>query len=73
MTQAEYTGRLLTADELARRLYVGSAMVRDLERTGRIPSIRLSPRTVRFDFTEVVEALRSDKGEGGSDREEGSV
>ena len=68
MTQVEQIGRLLTADELARRLNVGSAMVRDLERTRRIPSIRLGPKTVRFDFAEVVEALRSsDKGQGGSD------
>ncbi len=66
MTQVEHR-RLLTADELSRRLNVGAAMVRDLERTGRIPSIRLGPKTVRFDFAEVVEALRPDKGQGVTD------
>ena len=49
---------LLTTEQLARRLYVGAKMVREMERTGRIPSIRMGPSTVRYDYEEVVAALR---------------
>ncbi len=58
--------RLLTTDELARRLHVGSAKIRDLARAGRIPSIRVG-KALRFDWREVVTALRT---KGNAEREE---
>ena len=50
--------RLLTAEELAERLRVRPNTVKAWARDGRIPAIRLSPKIIRFDLDEVVEALR---------------
>jgi excisionase family DNA binding protein len=48
---------LLTAAELADRLRVKPETVLAWHRSGRIPSIRLSYKIVRFNLGEVVAAL----------------
>lgn len=50
---------LLDAAGLARRLQVGVDHVQELRRSGRIPHVRIGPKTIRFDFAEVLAALRS--------------
>ena len=47
----------LTARQLAAILQVSKATVRRLARKGRIPSIRLTPRIMRFHLPSVREAL----------------
>jgi excisionase family DNA binding protein len=49
--------RFLTARQLAAILQVSEATVRRLARKGRIPSIRLTPRIMRFHLASVREAL----------------
>lgn len=53
----ETPDQFLTARQLAAILQVSEATVRRLARTGRIPSIRLTPRIVRFHLQSVREAL----------------
>ena len=48
--------KLLTADELAKRLGVPESWVRTEERAGRIPGVRLG-KYVRFKLSAVEEAL----------------
>jgi excisionase family DNA binding protein len=48
----------LTAAELAERLRVRPSTIRAWARVGRIPMVRLSRRVLRFDFEDVVAALR---------------
>lgn len=47
----------LTARQLAAILQVSETTVRRLARTGRIPSIRLTPRIMRFHLQSVRDAL----------------
>ena len=47
----------LTARQLAAILQVSESTVRRLAREGRIPSIRLTPRLIRFHLPSVREAL----------------
>ena len=47
----------LTARQLASVLQISEATVRRLAHTGRIPSIRLTPRLIRFHLASVREAL----------------
>jgi excisionase family DNA binding protein len=49
--------QFLTARQLAAILQVSEATVRRLARKGRIPSIRLTPRIMRFHLESVREAL----------------
>jgi len=49
--------QFLTARQLAAILQVSEATVRRLARKGRIPSIRLTPRIMRFHLASVREAL----------------
>lgn len=49
----------LTAKQLAAVLQISEASVRRLAQQGRIPSIRLSPRLIRFHLPSVREALDS--------------
>ncbi|MCA8976778.1 MAG: helix-turn-helix domain-containing protein [Planctomycetes bacterium] len=51
------TERLLTADELARRLQCGTPKVRQLERAGAIPSVRIGA-SIRFEWGAVLRSLR---------------
>jgi excisionase family DNA binding protein len=55
--QDETPERFLTARQLAAILQVSEATVRRLARKGRIPSIRLTQRIVRFHLASVREAL----------------
>ncbi|HWW75530.1 MAG TPA: helix-turn-helix domain-containing protein [Pyrinomonadaceae bacterium] len=47
----------LTARQLAEVLQVSESTVRRLARDGRIPSVRLTPRILRFNLKSVVRAL----------------
>lgn len=47
----------LTARQLAAVLQVSESTVRRLAHTGRIPSIRLTPRLIRFHLPSVRDAL----------------
>lgn len=49
---------LLTADELADRLRVRPATIRQWTREGLIPALRVRAKTIRYDFGEVCEAMR---------------
>lgn len=53
----ETQDQFLTARQLAAILQVSEATVRRLARKGRIPSIRLTPRLMRFHLQSVREAL----------------
>ncbi|MCE9618483.1 MAG: helix-turn-helix domain-containing protein [Planctomycetes bacterium] len=48
---------LLTARELAKRLRVSTDTVRAWARRGVIPSLRLSPKVIRYKSEEVLSAL----------------
>lgn len=49
----------LTADELALKLRLAPDTVREMARRGKIPSIRISPKVIRFDPIAVDQTLRS--------------
>jgi excisionase family DNA binding protein len=49
---------LLTIYELAQRLRLHPETARGLYRRGVIPGIKIGYRTLRFDYSQVVEALR---------------
>ena len=53
--------KLLTVQELARRLDVGQCKVRNLAHEGRIPSVQVGPNGMRFDWQEVLAALRTEQ------------
>jgi len=55
---------LLTADELASRLQVRPSTVRRWTREGRIPTVRLSQKVVRYDLVAVVSAIQLGRGPG---------
>lgn len=48
---------LFTAQECARRLRVSPETVRAWERRGLIPSLRFSPKVIRYDLSKVFAAL----------------
>ena len=47
---------LLTAEELAERLHVRPSAVRNWARRGKIPTVRLSPKVVRYSVAAVIQA-----------------
>lgn len=51
------TTGLLTSEQLADRLRVSAETVREWARRGSIPTLRLSPRVIRFDLEAVLAAL----------------
>jgi excisionase family DNA binding protein len=55
----EEHNEFLTVKQLAAVLQISEASVRRLAHSGRIPSIRLSPRLIRFHLPSVREALDS--------------
>ena len=59
------TTELLTAEELADRLRLKPATVRRWARLGFIPTIRLSPKVVRYDAAAVVDAMTKRQAAGG--------
>lgn len=52
------TERLFTAKQMARLMEVNACTVLYLARAGRIPSVRLTPRLIRFDPAAVMTAVR---------------
>lgn len=56
----EASKRFVTANELAEILGVGHRTVLMYRQIGRIPGIRLSGTTVRFDLDEVLAALKQE-------------
>ena len=52
------TAELLTITELSQRLKLHPTTTRGLYRRGVIPGVKIGHRTLRFDFDEVVQALR---------------
>jgi excisionase family DNA binding protein len=52
------TQELITIQELSERLKLHVVTTRGLHRRGVIPSIKIGHRTLRFDYAEVVQALR---------------
>lgn len=62
---------LLTDKQLAERLQISHWTVREWRRTGRIPAVVVSPKVIRFDYEDVVEALlRPESKTGQSDHHE---
>jgi excisionase family DNA binding protein len=59
------TDALLTAHELASRLRVKAGTVRLWSRQGNIPSIRLTPKTIRYSYAAVCAALAANEKKGG--------
>jgi excisionase family DNA binding protein len=49
---------LLTVDQLAERLHIRPRTAQAWARQGRIPTLKLSPKVVRFDWIAVLAALR---------------
>jgi excisionase family DNA binding protein len=49
---------LLTVAELAKRLRLRPRTVQSWARAGRIPSVRLTAKVIRFDWGDVLTALR---------------
>jgi excisionase family DNA binding protein len=58
----------LTARQLAAVLQVSESTVRRLAREGRIPSVRLTPRLIRFNLKSVYRALDGDSNARSSRR-----
>ena len=48
---------LLTAADVAARLNVRPSTITEWRRSGRIPSIRISHKVIRFSMAEVLDAL----------------
>jgi len=59
--------RLITTEELAQRLGVTPATVIRWAREGNIPEVRLSCRTRRFDYEDVLRAVREREEKGGDE------
>ncbi len=49
---------LLTVAQLAKRLSIRPRTVQAWSRSGRIPTVKLSSKVLRFDWQEVLEAVR---------------
>jgi excisionase family DNA binding protein len=52
---------LITIDELAARLSLKASTVRNWTKAGKIPSLRLGYKTVRFSWPSVIAALQGPK------------
>lgn len=51
------TPELLTAADVAARLSVRPSTIVEWRKTGRIPSVRISHKVIRFNMAEVLNAL----------------
>ena len=60
---------IITTDELAERLAVSSGTIARWARERRIPELRPTQRTRRFDFAEVMNAMRMARAGGIADGE----
>ena len=56
-TVVQPTGKMLTPGEVATRLRVKKPTVLEMARRGRLPSIRLTARVIRFDETAINRVL----------------
>ena len=63
----EQATELLTAQELAKHLRLSPETVHEWARSGAIPSLRLSPKVIRFDIKAVMSALASAPTKGVAD------
>jgi len=50
---------LLTVADLAEKLQLSQSKVRTLYREEKIPAIRVSYRNIRFDYSDVMKALKT--------------
>jgi excisionase family DNA binding protein len=66
--QADKREEFLTARQLAELLQVSESTVRRLAREGRIPSVRLSARLLRFHLASVMSALDGSQQKSGRRR-----
>jgi excisionase family DNA binding protein len=57
--------QLLTALQLAERLHVRERTVQAWARKGRIPTVRLSSKVIRFDWQSVLAALKPTTAQAG--------
>jgi excisionase family DNA binding protein len=60
----EDRSELLTTRELAKRVRVSPDTIRAWARRGRIPTLRLSPKVIRYDAQAVLAALATRDAEG---------
>lgn len=60
----EQESELLTARELAKRLRVSPETVRAWARRGSIPTLRLSPKVIRYNAKAVLTALSNTPTKG---------
>ena len=62
---------IVTADELARRMQLRPQTIREWARSGKIPCMRPTGKTVRFDFDRVLKALSDsrDRYDGANETE----
>lgn len=60
----EQETELLTARELAKRLRVSPETVRAWARRGCIPTLRLSPKVIRYNTASVLAALSATPAKG---------
>jgi excisionase family DNA binding protein len=51
--------KLLTVPELAAQLQISEGKIRALYREKKIPIVRVSYRNVRFDYQDVIQALKA--------------
>ena len=51
---------LLTAAQVGRRLWLTAGTVKQWAREGRVPSIRATGKTIRFDWDHVVATLKAE-------------
>lgn len=56
--------RLISTRELASRLALSARTVRSLASAGRIPTVRVARNRLRFDWSEVLDALRGARRAG---------
>ncbi len=52
---------LVTAAEMAARLRIKPTTLREWAREGRVPSIRITPKVIRFDAEAVILSLSAQK------------
>ena len=52
--------KLITAEELAEQLRLKPKTIHDWARKRKIPSIKISPKVIRFDFDEVLQSLNGE-------------
>lgn len=62
---------LLTTEELSHKLQLAPSTIRRWVRANRIPAIRVTAKVIRFDYSDVCEALRDGSDRSGEPAAEG--